>query len=611
MFRAKRKQVRHTGPDRLTVAATATALVAALLAAPASARQFTPEVQAYIVDTDPGKVYVEVAHPTRNGNIVRAPAILTYTPFGALGRNEDAERWVEKGYARITADVVGTGNSGGCFDYGGRAERTSVRQLVQWIARQPWSNGKIGMYGESYAGSTAIAAAVERPRGLAAIVPVNAPSSWYDYNYSGGIRYSFNNEVLGAQKKGVMPALNENAAQSPIMFEGLAIPPPLDPHNDDWAERVQSSMQPCNRAEHNQRSYDDTPDYDGFWRQRDYARAAGRIRVPALVAHNWGNWNVKPDHPWDVFRRARNSRQRMLYMGSRWDGHTSPGGAENAEDFAKLVEDWFDHHLKGRSNRVPRLPAVLSQGANYDGKLDWQRGVPRVRNVVLYAQEVPPLEIGDYRWKLMPDPPMLIPGFDEPSEAMFPSVSANLESHANHHPRENHEWLWFEAPHFARNVRIFGEVKVQFYSTVEREWVTLTPGIVDVDPRDHVMVRGNHVANQQGNGWLSITRGFLDSRYRDSLAEQKPLRPGRAFRATVTTKPIDYTFKHHSYLGLNVSTEVLEWMMPKPYPCDPTDPECVDFRINWEEGRFRLVVPVVDAPRNVRALFDFDARHDH
>jgi len=66
---------------------------------------------------------------------VKGPAIFTYSPYSVLGSNGDQDRWVPRGYVRVWADVVGTGNSGGCYDYGGTREKRTGHALVEWIAR--------------------------------------------------------------------------------------------------------------------------------------------------------------------------------------------------------------------------------------------------------------------------------------------------------------------------------------------------------------------------------------------------------------------------------------------------------------------------------------------
>ncbi len=165
-------------------------------AAPAKAYGVSDPVN-YIVETRHGKLFVEAVHPLDDkGKIVKGPAILTYSPYSALGRNGDADRWVPRGYTRLFADVVGTGNSGGCYDYGGKREKETGYDLVEWVAKQKWSTGKVAMIGGSYNGTTATATAVMNPPHLTTIVPEAAISRWYEYAYSGGIRYSWTNKFI-------------------------------------------------------------------------------------------------------------------------------------------------------------------------------------------------------------------------------------------------------------------------------------------------------------------------------------------------------------------------------------------------------------------------------
>jgi predicted acyl esterase len=230
----------------------------------------------------------------------------------------------------------------------------------------------------------------------------------------------------------------------------------------------------------------------------------------------------------------------------------------------------------------------------------------------LIAQETPKTSPSDYQWKLLPQKPF-VGGFKAPARAQFASVGINTESHAAHHGRTNHDWFWFETPLLTRNVRIFGRIKLQLWSTVYRRWVTFTPSIIDVDPSDHIHVGSTHVGSTNPDNLVAVTRGWLDSRYRDSLRKTKPVKPGKPFGMTIKTKPQDYTFKKGHYIGLNVQTEINEWSLPKPYPgCDGTDVQtqsCAHVRINWEDAKTRLILPVVNGPKHPMMLFN--QRHHH
>jgi predicted acyl esterase len=122
--------------------------------------------------------------------------------------------------------------------------------------------------------------------------------------------------------------------------------------------------------------------------------------------------------------------------------------------------------------------------------------------------------------------------------------------------------------------------------------VTFTPVVVDVDPSEALAAGDRHLGRQDAGAVVSATRGFLDSRYRYGLGRTEPVRPGRPFGMTVVEKPLDYTFRKGHVIGLNVSTEIAEWTVPKPYPCATAS--CPSVELNWAGGGVRLILPVVE-----------------
>src|SRR5688500_6872291 len=111
-----------------------------LLLAPAAAGAETVTESYRVPTVDGAKVYVEV---TRQAG-VKSPVILTYSPYNVLSEGEETQdkygqRYVPRGYARAVADVIGTRNSSGCWDYGGPAEQQSGVDLVNFLAQQDWS----------------------------------------------------------------------------------------------------------------------------------------------------------------------------------------------------------------------------------------------------------------------------------------------------------------------------------------------------------------------------------------------------------------------------------------------------------------------------------------
>ncbi len=557
----------------------AAALLGAALAVPATAapaQSSLPEpaqlqqvdgeqTRSYVVPTRHGPIYLEVVHPTFAGKVLPAHGILTVSPYSVLGRNGDADDYVPRGYARMYADVVGTGNSGGCYDYGGTREKESAHDVVEWVARQPWSRGRIGMTGGSYDGTTATGAAITKPKGLATIVPEAAISRWYDYAYSGGMRYTYTNEVLGHEGPG---AATDEGFDTPLAFDfGLAVPPPTDVQSPDWAGRVADAMRVCDEVQHTEKGYDLTPDYDAFWVERDYVRQASRLTIPVMVVHNWGDWNVKQDTAlrlWDALPKGPRTK---LYMGDRFSGHGTPGGEYR---LAKL--GWMDRWVGGVQNGIERaLPAVTSQTSDSGGAGDVLAGpAPKVEQVELGSTPALGLAPGSGAAAPGPAVPFAVAGSESLAMAeLTPGVHGD-------------QVVLVSAP-LTRDVRMFGAPTVRVGMGTDRTWTTLAPAVVDVDPA------GSFPS-------VPVTRGWLDTRYAKGLASAQP-GDGTGLRTTVLAKPTDWTFTEGHRIALVVQTASVEWTAPKPYDGVPTPTYALEL------GRTTsLTLPLVGAG-DVRTLF--------
>src|SRR5215217_9598222 len=107
----------------------ALATLVALLAFPAAAQAQTVYETIRVPTAGGESLHVEIARPAGK----RVPVILTYSPYNTVSEgtapnlaNDDlGQRYVPRGYARAVADVIGTRNSTGCWDYGGRVEQQS------------------------------------------------------------------------------------------------------------------------------------------------------------------------------------------------------------------------------------------------------------------------------------------------------------------------------------------------------------------------------------------------------------------------------------------------------------------------------------------------------
>ena len=146
----------------------------------------------YLTVRDGVELAFEVIRPAGEGSY---PTLLTYDGYNA-GRDPDASyaaRYLPRGYALVGLNVRGTGCSGGVFDFFQPSEGPDGFEMVEWIARQPWSNGSVGMIGKSYPGITQLFVAEAQPPHLTAITPGHYYADAYrDVAFPGGIlNYGF------------------------------------------------------------------------------------------------------------------------------------------------------------------------------------------------------------------------------------------------------------------------------------------------------------------------------------------------------------------------------------------------------------------------------------
>jgi uncharacterized protein len=142
------------------------------------------------------KLLFDVYRPHQPGE--RFPALCSFSPYtrqlqrenNTFGQNEAgiSEFWVSRGYAHVIVDVRGTNGSEGGWDWYGPDEQRDYVEVIEWVARQSWCNGNVGMTGCSYFAVSQNLAAAQQPPGLKAIFPYDCQTDMYRHVlYPGGI----------------------------------------------------------------------------------------------------------------------------------------------------------------------------------------------------------------------------------------------------------------------------------------------------------------------------------------------------------------------------------------------------------------------------------------
>jgi putative CocE/NonD family hydrolase len=118
--------------------------------------------------------------PDGSPQVAKTPVIFTLTPYISDTYHARAAYFASHGYAFALVDVRGRGNSGGDFEPFANEPRDG-HDVVEWLAKQPFCDGKIAMWGGSYAGFDQWATAKEFPPHLVTIVPAAAAHPPLDY----------------------------------------------------------------------------------------------------------------------------------------------------------------------------------------------------------------------------------------------------------------------------------------------------------------------------------------------------------------------------------------------------------------------------------------------
>src|SRR5579863_2969783 len=221
------------------------------------------------------KLATDVYLPARNGAQApgKFPVLVSRTPYGKAsgpaGVDEVASYFAKSGYAVVVQDCRGRYNSQGTF-YIDVNEGRDGYDTVEWAARQPWSNGKVGTYGGSYLAQVQNALAVLRPPHLAAMFVMMGTSNYYDDGaYRGGVFTLLHNLVYPL----ILSSTSQEAQADPALRNAM-----LDAMHEQlggWlrAYPYRPHASPLLRYRVNQRWFQDFVDHatdDDYWKQNGF-----------------------------------------------------------------------------------------------------------------------------------------------------------------------------------------------------------------------------------------------------------------------------------------------------------------------------------------------------
>ena len=348
-------------------AARSIAMLAALgVAMPGLARDYA-EVQrssVYVPVRDGTKLAVNLYRPSDKDKVAadKLPVIFVFTPYRARFRDKDGaikevalddrlalRSLIKAGYVVAVADIRGKGASfGRRHGFQDRTEARDGHDLVEWLARQPFSSGKVGMIGCSYLGGTTFHTATTAPPSLKAVFVGASDLDKYAFVRRGGITAQFNtrpDEPLSDDLASLPVDGDRDSAQLQAAVQQHAKNTPMAalwygmPYRD--------SVSPLTG--------------NAFWKEVGVYRYLDAIRQAGIATYFWSNWQDEPTA--QSILSAANMAGSKFLAGPGSHCVPPPGF-----DFTGEVVRYFDHHLKGVDNGIAAEPRATYWVEGLDGK---------------------------------------------------------------------------------------------------------------------------------------------------------------------------------------------------------------------------------------------------
>lgn len=351
-----------------------------------------------------GVIHASVVRPGRAKDATgKLPALLRFTLDPA---EDDARRSAAKGYVGVTAYVRGRKPDGKGAAWPFVHDGEDAAAVIDWIARQPWSDGRVGMLGDGYSGYAAWAAARRKPAALKAIATIAPMAPGIDFPMAGQI---YRNAFVRWTQEHAMaePTLGHTDAETDAKWRAL---------EERWY-RLGRPYWDVDRVMLGKRSrlvrtWLTHPSHDLYWRKfLPSAPQFAQIDIPVLSIAGYYGAEAGALYFHHEHRRNRPEADTTLLLGP-WDADSiRPGTAAALRgytldpvarvDLPELRYQWFDHVFKGA-----KKPSLLQDRVNYQvmGANQW-RHVP-----TLDASERPRLRLyldtrkRDGRHRLSPSP---------------------------------------------------------------------------------------------------------------------------------------------------------------------------------------------------------------
>ena len=321
-----------------------------------------------IVIQSPGGASISVTVIRPTGSNKPLPALLEFTASDAQG---NAKESAARGYVGVVAGAAKRKSTAGVDPFG--FVGADAREVINWIAKQAWSDGRVGMYGDAYGGFAPWAAAKKLPKALKAIATSVSVAPGVNFPMEGSIyrnsAYGWSLQMTDAARVDEPDpadapewrALNEKWYQSGRPYRDLG--------------RLYGKHNPVFIRWLNH------PSYDRYWQNfLPYREQFAHIDIPVLTMTGYYAASAPGDLYFFTQHHRYNPHANHTLLIGPYDESTMRAGATASLrgyqldaaaliDFRELRYQWFDHVFKDAA-----LPALLSDSVNYEvmGANEWR-----------------------------------------------------------------------------------------------------------------------------------------------------------------------------------------------------------------------------------------------
>jgi uncharacterized protein len=502
----------------------------------------------------------------------QVPGVLSIWPVGKTILRTQARYFAKRGYVVVAADSRGRNDSEGTFDPYEAKNKTDGYDLVEWIAQQPWSNGKVGMIGFSIGGWFNWWTASLVPPHLAAIAPTGAPPDAFE-------NVPYQNGVLTGAYIADWAALMAGRTMQIVEDTG--------PYGG-WGKRHEDLRHTpyCDINAHRgmesapwiQQWYGQNKSTDPYWKAISYQseETYSRITAPSLAFSGWFDAN-QPGTPMNYigmkkFGATPEARRPSIIIGP-WNHYINQRvvggidyGPEATFDTDGYVVRWFDHFLKGMDNGVEKDPPVyvFVMGENkWHAEQDWP--LPQAKPTKFYfvsgghanslrgdgvlTTTLPSSEASD-TYAYDPRNPTLDPfeSYPDHNGSLDGALDTRLSAIGD-------EVLVYRTPPLASPVEVTGPIEATLYAAISARDTDWFVRLVDVQP--------------DGRSLL-LAEGAMRARNRDpadegrfNAAQFSTIDPGKVYQYTIRFwRGTANLFRRGHRIGVEISSSWYPYFLP-------------------------------------------------